>query len=78
MPAESWGQLSQDFFTAVPSTFTDVGGFSYDAVASIGLAACNAANASNAASLIGALVSLDYQGELCLHPTPDDLYLYTS
>ena len=66
MPTESWGQLSQDFFTAVPSSFTDVGGFSYDAVASIGLAACNAANASNAASLIATLVSLDYQGELCL------------
>ena len=39
MPATS--QLSSDFFTAVPSTLSDVSAFSYDAVAALGFAACS-------------------------------------
>ena len=39
MPATS--QLSSDFFTALPSTLYDLSAFSYDAVAALGLAACN-------------------------------------
>merc|ERR1712166_318925 len=59
MPAAS--QLSSDFFTVVPSTLSDLSAFSFDAVAALGLAACNAAN-TDADAIFNAYKALDFAG----------------
>lgn len=61
LPSDSWGQLRADFFTSTPSTMNDVSAFAYDAVATVGLAGCAAADTSGP-TLFSAIKALDYEG----------------